>query len=264
MEERKEKYSPLEMGLIYDNPEDGLFVINKPAGTDVFQAQYLATGYPRLWEVIQEYRPQGCHVNRIDRWTSGALACAYDKAGVNWFRGIWHTDRLRKIYLCVMASVRWEAIRIDYPIQGALAQTDFNVLSRAGGYALVSAELTRYGRTHQIRKHARVLGSPLVGDKRFRGPSPPLGAIRGGDGQLLHCWRMEFDTPSGRKDAVQAPVPSDIRLSFPDFDWEIVTAGDSPVLENFRVWPLSTAERVEAWNNLEKWGQTRGMEAFEP
>lgn len=266
----------LTMPLIYD--DRGIFAVDKPAGTDVFQGTFVHTGYPRLWTVIQEYKPYGSHVHRIDRHTSGVLMCGETKRARSYLKSIWPTNKLRKFYLAIVANVSWEHIFVEAPIDGVIAGTDFRVLDRAGGYSLISAELVKFGRTHQIRRHLRLLGSSIVGDKRYRGPQSPITAVRGGDGQLLHAWRVEFVNPvTGSKCMkghplkiatlrcefdheqgltpgnvgiqIQARAPWDFRTFYPDFDWDTVDKDASPQLAVWRVGSL------DKWPDEKEYGE---------
>ncbi len=67
------------------------------------------------------------------------------------------------------------------------------------------------GRTHQIRVHARALGTPVLGDPLYGYKIPPtldfLGKIRR---QMLHAMVLGFSHPtSGRRLAFEADLPHD-------------------------------------------------------
>ena len=88
-----------------------------------------------------------------------------------------------------------------------------------GVLSLVSLKL-HTGRTHQIRLHARDLGSPIIGDQTYgKAPiclgrekfTPDIEAkIAGLDRQMLHAWILGFKHPvSGEWKQFEAPLPED-------------------------------------------------------
>jgi 23S rRNA pseudouridine1911/1915/1917 synthase len=81
-------------------------------------------------------------------------------------------------------------------------------LQYRGALAMVSLKLST-GRTHQIRLHARDLGSPVLGDPvygvrpvcvgRNLFPENIEAAILGVKRQMLHAWVLGFNHPHSRK-----------------------------------------------------------------
>ena len=82
--------------------------------------------------------------------------------------------------------------------------TEFRVLARGGGHALVEARpLT--GRTHQLRVHFASLGHPIAGDDLYGVPDPR--AAR----QMLHARSLVFPHPMrGDRMELTAPLPADL------------------------------------------------------
>jgi very-short-patch-repair endonuclease len=68
-----------------------------------------------------------------------------------------------------------------------------------GSYSLVELH-PKTGRTHQIRVHMSHIGHPLIGDKRYGGPSvtrfPELAHLHNRRGHLLHAEKVEFMQPN--------------------------------------------------------------------
>jgi len=93
--------------------------------------------------------------------------------------------------------------------QGQTAETSYKVLkvfpddspelntqhSTLKTFSLIELH-PKTGRTHQIRVHMAHIGHPLIGDKRYGGPSvlrfTELAALHGRKGHLLHAERIEF------------------------------------------------------------------------
>jgi tRNA pseudouridine65 synthase len=84
---------------------------------------------------------------------------------------------------------------------------------RAQSYALVEAR-PHSGRLHQIRRHLKHLGHPLIGDANYgRGEHNRLCRERFGLARLaLHAASLAFDHPeSGARVCFTAPLPDDLR-----------------------------------------------------
>jgi len=68
------------------------------------------------------------------------------------------------------------------------------------------------GRTHQIRLHAKMLGTPILGDKDYSTKhSRAIGQKLGINRQLLHARALNFISPATQKRInITAPVPDDL------------------------------------------------------
>lgn len=72
--------------------------------------------------------------------------------------------------------------------------------------------IIKTGRTHQIRLHAKMLGTPILGDKDYgTKPSRTLSQKLGVKRQLLHANKLTFTSPdTHQKVCISAPIPDDI------------------------------------------------------
>lgn len=136
-------------------------------------------------------------LGRLDRPTSGLVVAALTRAALAAIEPVWRRGEVRKEYL-VIARGRPTDQRIEVPLVGrrphqrgkALveeARTDIRIVATTTtgpALTLLIAELFT-GRTHQIRRHLKAIGHPLVGDHRYgaRGDD-------GRDGLMLHAWRL--------------------------------------------------------------------------
>ena len=91
------------------------------------------------------------------------------------------------------------------------AETEFAVLKRFVGYALVEARpLT--GRTHQIRIHLAEIGHPVMGDALYGSKASTNPLARTVPRQMLHAASLRFlDPGTGREIMLEAPMPEDMR-----------------------------------------------------
>jgi 23S rRNA pseudouridine1911/1915/1917 synthase len=219
---------PVPLDILYR--DDDLVIINKPAGLVTHPAPgnwrgTLMNGL--LYANPKSARlPRAGIVHRLDRDTSGVLACAQsERAFVALSRQL--ADRtMQRQYLAIVGATNSRLPdhgTVDAPIgrdprnrlrmavvappQGKPAQTDYEVLARAASklHAALACRL-RTGRTHQIRVHLASIGHPLVGDRTYGGE-----ASAGFDRQALHAWRLSLRHPaSGEMLAVDCPPPVDL------------------------------------------------------
>ena len=128
---------------------------------------------------------------------------------------------MSKEYLALVRGVPPDEVVVDHPIPrdegGARidAVTEVETLAvgalagstlRETRYALVAAR-PRTGRFHQVRRHLKHLGHPLVGDTTY-GRSEHNRAVREGcglDRLALHALRVSLDGVT-----VTAPLPGDL------------------------------------------------------
>ena len=83
------------------------------------------------------------------------------------------------------------------------------------------ALLPTTGRTHQLRAHLALIGTPILGDPLYgpqRNEQPSmLETLKLGTGLHLHAWRLSVAHPrKGRLD-LEAPLPDHMRTTFAAF-----------------------------------------------
>lgn len=148
-------------------------------------------------------------VHRLDRFTTGAMMIAKNKAahaeGNRWFE-----ERLvKKVYLFFASPLTGSslpgrpAVQIKTPIDGKPSQTLFEVLDRTPKVFLGKATpLT--GRFHQIREHAQKGRFPLVGDASYGFNAKAVGI----DFPRVALHASQLTLPFG---LVTAPFPLDMK-----------------------------------------------------
>lgn len=165
-------------------------------------------------------------VHRLDKDTSGILLVAKNDHAHAELARQFHDRLTRKTYLAwVVGAPRLPAGSWHWPIgrhpvhrqkmtviqkegKGRQAHTDYRLVRRAGGAALLELDL-HTGRTHQIRVHCTAAGCPVAGDAVY-GRQPEWVRKAGASRQLLHAWKLQFRHPRTEKSIeLAAPVPED-------------------------------------------------------
>ncbi len=187
-------------------------------------------------------------VHRLDRPTSGALIFALSKEGGRFLSEEFAAARVGKTYLAVVRGTPPEETLIDHPLREELdRKADFDATrvkpaqeARTRVRRLATVELdvqvdkfptSRYalvearpetGRKHQIRRHLRHLGHPIVGDvthgsgKHNRFFQNAFGSRR----LLLACTSVTFRHPRTKAEVrVRAPLAQDFKSLLDALGW---------------------------------------------
>ena len=185
---------------------DDWVCVNKPEGLTVHRSR----GFPRSRQVLtttlkRQLSRKVFPVHRLDHRTSGAILLAFD----SYTTGLLHDVAVRKGKKKYIALVRGEwghphELIVDRPLKvqdeemTKDAKTKFTLLATTTGddnmrsSLLLCEPLT--GRTHQIRRHVRSIGHPIIGDSQH-GDSKINRWWRENKGLhrlALHCWSIEF------------------------------------------------------------------------
>lgn len=211
----------LQSAILHE--DDGLIVLNKPAGMAVHGGSGVSWG---IIEALRAMRPEAKHlelVHRLDKETSGCLMVAKKRSRLKRLHEQFQTGEIRKIYLALVDG-RWKGKfhRIEAPLQkfgeqggerfvkvsseGKPSCTEFSLVRHYEGATLVEASpLT--GRTHQIRVHALFAGHPIVGDEKYAAKESlrhfkSLGASR----MFLHAKALEIPGENQQKIRFDAPL----------------------------------------------------------
>ncbi len=193
-----------ELDIIFE--DDWIIVFNKQPGLAVHRAAEV--GEHNLVELGRrllvkrgiegKLRP----VNRLDRGTSGAIIMAKSPTAAGMFGRMLKEEGLEKLYLSISDGKLPEEGNISAPLDGKESETRYRVLFRGEGRTF-AAVYPVTGRMHQIRRHFKLIGHPIIGDRRYGGPVFPDIS-----GHLLHSFRTRFTHPAhGRKLTIFAPLP---------------------------------------------------------
>ncbi len=201
--------------------DDHLVVVNKPSGLLVHRG-WAAESDVAMFRVRNLVGAHVYPVHRLDRGASGALVFARTKEATAALARAFEMQQIDKRYLALVRGTPADAGTVDYPIPRGEsgprvpAVTRFVRVARSeiDRCSLVLA-IPETGRTHQIRRHLRHLGHPLIGDVNY------------GSGEInrhyrarydlhrlaLHAAAIAFTHPAtGARVALTAPLPEDLRL----------------------------------------------------
>jgi 23S rRNA pseudouridine1911/1915/1917 synthase len=236
----------IPLDILYE--DDGLVVVNKPAGMVVHPARGhwsgtltsgLAFHFRSLSDVGGPARPGIVH--RLDRDTTGVILVAKTNAAHMHLAEQFAARTVQKTYVAVtVGRIDHDRDQIDAPIGRHPFQRDkmairenhatskpatsfYRVLERFAHATAVQVE-PKTGRTHQIRVHLDHIGYPVLCDRLYGGratltasqllrqsvndPQEPPLLSR----HALHAQRLEIEHPqSGKRLAFEAPLPGDMQ-----------------------------------------------------
>ena len=210
-EENNSNIIPIKMDLNILYEDEGLLILNKPAGIAVHPSilhfeDSLSNGVRYYFDATglhKKIRP----VNRLDLNTSGIIIFAKNEYIQEDLIRQMQEKTFKKEYLALAEGIfETKKDTINAPIarkegsiiercvseNGQTAITEYEVLEEYENISLIKCKLLT-GRTHQIRVHMAYIGHPLIGDTLYGYPSNKI------DRQALHSYKGEFLHPVTRK-----------------------------------------------------------------
>lgn len=116
-------------------------------------------------------RPRPVH--RLDELTGGLLVCAKTRMAMTALSAAFEKREVRKRYRAVLRG-RVESKKgvVDVPLGGLEALTEYSVVreyesEEYGGILTLIDFFPKTGRTHQLRRHAKALCAPILGDVKY-------------------------------------------------------------------------------------------------
>lgn len=155
-------------------------VVNKPSGMVVHRSRGANDRYTLVQVMRDHLGPEVYPVNRLDRQTSGVIVMARDKESARELSTAFADRTVEKTYEAVIRG--WpplepeEEFVIDRELSGKEAHTTFRLIKKA----LLDVSLSQHPQTriarlrifprsghfHQIRRHLRGWGYPIVNDQK--------------------------------------------------------------------------------------------------
>ncbi|MEO6950971.1 MAG: pseudouridine synthase [Polyangia bacterium] len=201
--------------------DDHLVVVNKPSGLLVHRGW----GRDRDVAMTRVRDALGQHVNpvhRLDRATSGALLFALTPEATSALGTMFQEGRVAKTYRALVRGTPPDTGTIDSPVPQTEEGPRVDAVTR---YRLIAASTVERcslvearpetGRLHQIRRHMKHVGHPLIGDVNY-GRGELNRHYRGAydlHRLALHACSLSFVHPITRVAlTVEAPLPDDLAL----------------------------------------------------
>jgi 23S rRNA pseudouridine955/2504/2580 synthase len=237
--------------VIYE--DDEVVAINKPQGL----ATQGGTGIKKHVDGMLDgligkngVRPRIVH--RLDKDTSGVLLLARSAESARALGNIFKGRDIKKIYWALVSPAPIDADgTIDAPLsklggpnkenigvdeeEGKRAITEFRVLEHAHKQSAFVAFWPRTGRTHQIRVHAALMGTPIIGDRKYgereiehEHQKIDLEGINLHAGLHLHARRVICPHPIHKKKTldISAPLPPELVKSWKAMGFESNSKAD--------------------------------------
>ena len=174
---RDKKYGLID--IIY---EDNYFIgINKPSGLLSVSTDKRETD--TAFNIVKNYVKGKLYVlHRLDRDTSGILLFCKDEKIKNSMQDSWNDVVLTRGYLAVVNRINGSGTIKSYlyedknfnvrscndPKKGKLAITNYKVIKSSKNYSLLQIFIET-GRKNQIRVHMNLIGTSILGDKKYGG-----------------------------------------------------------------------------------------------
>ena len=199
--------------------DEHLVVVNKPSGLLVHRGW----GRDRDVAMTRVRDALGQHVNpvhRLDRATSGALLFALSPVATTALGLLFQEGRVEKTYRALVRGVPAAEGTVDSPVPQTedgprvAAVTRYRLIasSTVDRCSLVEVR-PETGRLHQIRRHMKHLGHPLIGDVNYgHGElNRHYRATYGLHRLALHACSLAFAHPlTGLALRIEAPMPDDL------------------------------------------------------
>lgn len=198
-------------------------VLDKPAGLAVHPGPRGGPSVEDIFPSLRQRRDGPWLAHRLDADTAGCLVVALRRAALHAAQAAFAAGTVEKTYWAlvdggptedsgvVRAALRkvtgqggW---RMRSASDGQPAETEWRVLGRGGGLAWLELH-PRTGRTHQVRVHCALLGSPVHGDPLY-----------GTGGARLHLLARAIRLPLDPPVAATAPVPAHMRAALAACGW---------------------------------------------
>lgn len=229
--------------------DQSLIFVNKPSGLLVHRSAIDRQATEFAMQTVRDQIGQHVYpVHRLDRATSGVLVFALSTQTARTLSEAFANGEVGKTYLAVVRGVPEGEVDVDYPLKEELdrktdaladphkaaqpAQTYFKRLAThefpvqvdkfpSSRYSLVQAQ-PKTGRKHQIRRHLRHLGHPIIGDvtygvgkhNRFFETTFKVRRL------LLACTEICLRHPVlGTELRVQAPLAEDFSRVIEEIGW---------------------------------------------
>jgi 23S rRNA pseudouridine955/2504/2580 synthase len=215
--------------------DDDVIVIDKPAGLAVQGGTGTTRHLDGLLDGLRfgaAERPRLVH--RLDKDTSGVLVLARSARSAAKLAAAFRGKDVRKIYwAATVGAPKPRQGKVDQKIaklpgaqgermvaddeEGERALTYYRTIAHAGDrFAWLALEPVT-GRTHQLRVHCAVLGTPILGDGKYGGSAAHPAGVPEPRKLHLHARAIALPHPRGGILTAIAPLPPHLRATWKFF-----------------------------------------------
>ena len=201
--------------------DDFLAVIYKPAGILVSGNSFATIDNAlsqNLKPSSQKDAVKPRPVHRLDYPTSGLLLIGKTNSTIIVLNKMFENKEIQKTYHAITIGKMNNSGTINFAIDNKDSLTEFKVLdsvkSKRFGFLNLVELKPKTGRKHQLRKHLKALGNPILGDKDYYLDN----SILKGKGLYLHASTLEFLHPiTKEKNLITKELPKKFKKIFTDF-----------------------------------------------
>ncbi len=188
--------------ILYESQH--LLAVNKPSG--MISESDKRSLEQRLRTSREEPSIRALH--RLDKDTTGVLLFSRRPESTNTYIDLFKDSKMEKRYRILVRGIPKTGM-VQKAIEGQRAETDIRVLASHRGYSVVECRIAT-GRTHQIRRHLRMMNCAVAGDRQY-GTREEIPRIEQKiPRQMLHAVSIQFTCPYEEKDIhIRAPLPAD-------------------------------------------------------
>ena len=187
----------IDLPVVFE--DDYLIVINKPAGIAVNGNRNKTVENAIISIAKKSYEadalPSPVAVHRIDVPTKGLVLLAKTKSALIQLSKAFQNSQVQKTYWAIVHGKSPAKGRINQPLQGKEAITDFETIKVVPSRIFKHLSLVKLspvtGRTHQLRIHLKDAGHLIMGDKQYAGRTKTVL----GKGLFLAACQLIFTHP---------------------------------------------------------------------
>ena len=158
------------------------FIINKPYNICSQGGNMVTKSLDKMMISFANLKNENSFItHRLDKTTTGAMIFAKSTHAAQKIMRCFQNNMIKKIYFTILEGNLKKEKLVNTPILGKDAVSLFvPIFTGEKTFCMV---FMRYGRKHQIRLHASIIGHPLFGDEQYGGSRGRI---------FLHCFFLSF------------------------------------------------------------------------